>query len=97
MFSFNNTNPKERNQMSGKTHSQEVLKSAFELVQATRLGLGDWKAPILSSFSLEDCSKELMRESIIHFTATEPTFKTLEGGRVLVKALGYRMGPAGDH
>tara|TARA_R100001530_G_scaffold118527_1_gene85654 strand:+ start:1114 stop:1350 length:237 start_codon:yes stop_codon:yes gene_type:complete len=78
--------------MSGKTYSQEVLKSAFELVQAT-----DWKDPIHGSFSLEDCSKELMRESIIHFTATSPTFKTLEGGRVLVQALGYRMGPAGDH
>jgi len=78
--------------MSGKTYSQEVLKSAFELVQAT-----DWKDPIYGSFSLEDCSKELMRETIVHFTATMPTFKTLEGGRVLVQALGYRMGPAGDH
>jgi len=78
--------------MDEKTYSQEVLEKTFELVQAT-----NWKDPIHGSFSLEDCSKELMRESIIHFTATSPTFKTLEGGRVLVQALGYRMGPAGDH
>lgn len=38
----------------------------------------------------------LLRESIIHFTATTPTI-TKEGEYLVIKAKGYRMGPAGDH
>ena len=93
---------------SGNRHpyDQAILQAAFDLVKDTE----DWKNDIYGSFKEDDgtepitldrvssgyCTKDLMHEAIIHFTATVPTFSPLEEGRIHVEADGYRAGPCGD-
>jgi len=78
-------------------YTQKQLQVAFEMVQNEN----DWKAPIrkkihvISPNLTIQCN--IIREAIIHFTSTVPTFTTLEGGGILVTATGYRDGPCGDH
>lgn len=54
-----------------------------------------------------EAAEGALREAIVHFTATVPTFTYLRAGKVVargqmydavrVNAKGYRAGPAGDH
>ena len=71
------------------TFTQEELKSAFEKVQAQ-----DWKDPICKIVPMENL--DCIRQAVIHYTGTVPTFAHMGGNRVAVEATGYRMGPCGD-
>lgn len=53
----------------------------------------DWRAPI-EALVPEGVDLDFLGEAIEHFTATTPIFRTIRGG-VIVKAAGYRAGPAG--
>ena len=72
-----------------RTFSAEELKAAFESVQAP-----DWKDPVNKIIPLKDL--QLIRESIIHYTGTVPTFDHCGMNTIHVQAKGYRMGTCGD-
>lgn len=67
---------------------QPIREAYFKLVAAK-----DWKAPI-DAFIPEGTSVDAVRDAVIHFTATVPTFTKLSFGWH-VQAQGYRAGPAG--
>ena len=55
----------------------------------------DWKAPVKATIREDELW--VAREAVEFYTAT--TLRVVErcGSRLVVAALGYRMGPAGDH
>ena len=69
--------------------------SDLDLAFTTVYNKDDWKAPIDAFCMIGD--QPLVREAIIFFTATEPTFEKIEGREnwLKVTAVGYREGPAG--
>lgn len=73
---------------------QERLKKAFDAVCDPY----DWRAPIGKYLPLTTVDAvggfELIREAIIHFTATVPEIQPWNEG-FFFKAKGYREGPAG--
>ena len=76
------------------------LDRAFSSVQNP----ADWKAPIdcildLRGLCLIEVRNKLARvkAAIEFFTATTASVHVVDGGIYRVTALGYRMGPAGDH
>jgi len=78
----------------------EALQAAFERVRDPN----DWKAPINFVGYMTDDQIRVTRAAIIYFTATVPEITTLrmtglvEGEKTVeIRAVGYRMGPAGDH
>lgn len=82
---------------NGRTEKE--LHEAFAVVRNPR----DWKAPIdidLIGIAPEEAGKYL--DAIVFFTATEATARATPSGipgvrATKIKALGYRLGPAGDH
>ena len=79
-----------------QTDRIEQFRKAFEKVQDRR----DWKAPIETVVPLAEA--DLTLDAIEFYTATRGRLVKLEylpDGRmgVLLKADGYRAGPAGDH
>lgn len=70
--------------------TQEQLEEAFKKVQNKE----HWKNKI-DSFCLSE-DMPVVNEAIRHFTATEAEFTAQGNGWMRVKALGYRLGPAGD-
>lgn len=70
---------------------RESLLEFFERVQNPL----DWKAPIDAFVPERDF--EMTDRAIRFFTATEPKFERMANGWLRVIALGYRLGPAGDH
>jgi hypothetical protein len=75
----------------GQKYTREQLVQAFEKVQDKK----HWKNPI-NSFCKEE-EKEITNEAIIYFTGTEAEFGKPINGVVSVTALGYYLGPCGDH
>jgi hypothetical protein len=73
------------------TAEQKRLGPVFARVQHAT----DWKAPIDSHCLVAD--QAVVREAIIFYTATEPTFTPVTPLVCKVTAAGYRAGPAGDH
>lgn len=71
--------------------TQEQLEAGFKLVQPET----HWKDRINAVIEAKD--EALVYESVIHFTATVPSFSPVKGNKLRVKADGYRMGPCGDH
>ena len=57
----------------------------------------DWKDPIWALIDVDDIP--VVKAAIQFFTATEPEFQEVDpeegDGQWIVKAAGYRMGPAG--
>jgi len=74
-----------------KKYTQEQLDRAFDMVIPST----HWKDKINAVIS-QPFDQNLIKEAVIHFTATVPTFTELKNGTVRVKALGYWNGPAGD-
>jgi len=76
-------------------YTQEQFVAAFEKVQDKK----HWKNPVNAVIDATE-NLHLIREAIIHFTATVPTFDILKvteaGTKILVRADGYYAGPAGD-
>lgn len=72
-------------------YTQEQMREAFHKVASRE----DWKGRIDAIIQPEDL--DVICEAVSHFTATEVEFSLIDGGKVRVTALGYRMGPAGDH
>jgi hypothetical protein len=70
----------------------EQLASAFDRVRDSR----DWKAPIRAVIPVED--RPVVEQAVLWFTETVPTFETAPGepDQLVVRAMGYRLGPAGD-
>lgn len=68
-----------------------ILEQAFLSVQDPT----DWRNPINAIIKFEN--REAVREAVEFFTATEATFENLGAGRLRVRSVGYRNGPAGDH
>ncbi len=80
--------------LEGDLIRKAVYLSAFNMVQNRQ----DWKGPIDASIDADLCevSEEVISDAVVFFTATVPTI-THENGKLIVKAIGYRKGPAGDH
>ena len=70
---------------------QEVLREAFERVEDS----DHWKGPIdaMVAYS-EGFTPEIIRDAVMHFTATEATIVDAGSGRMHVTAPGYWKGPA---
>lgn len=66
------------------------LRATFRLVADPE----DWKAPI-NEYVPQGVDQAELAEAIMYMTATEAYFETESDGRVKVRAMGYRMGPAG--
>ena len=76
--------------MTGYRHEQ--LAAAFDRVRNPR----DWKAPIRAEIAVAE--RPVVEQAVYWFTATVPVFLHAPGAatRLLVRAPGYRLGPAGD-
>lgn len=77
---------------AGQSFKQSTLSAMFDRIADIR----DWKNPI---DAVIDAADLLVTQAAVQFyTATE---LTVEGspapGKLRVKAIGYRAGPAGDH
>ncbi len=70
----------------------EQLAGAFDRVRNPR----DWKAPIRAVIRADE--RLVVEKAVLWFTETTPEFVPASGGseRLVVRALGYRRGPAGD-
>jgi len=88
------------NPETGSIWSRARLTAAFNRVADA----ADWKAPISARIIIDSAEeKARIREAIIFFTATVPTFGSPwrpvdqpdECVWYHVRAIGYRMGPAG--
>ena len=77
-------------QQTGYRHEQ--LAAAFDRVRNPR----DWQAPIRAHIPAAD--RPVVEQAVQWFTNTVPVFLPAPGreGRLLVRAPGYRLGPAGD-
>lgn len=73
-------------------YRREQLAAAFERVRNPR----DWKAPIRAV--IPAAQRPVVEKAVLWFTATVPVFMAASGatGRLVVRAPGYRLGPAGD-
>lgn len=72
-----------------------VLDGLFEMVRDPK----DWKAPINwhSAHPLPLSTIKAICASILYFTGTIPEVDFDGNGCVIIQAIGYRMGDAGDH
>lgn len=70
----------------------ERLAAAFDRVRDSR----DWKAPIRSVIPAEE--RPVVEQAVLWFTETVAAFETdpREPNRLVVTAMGYRFGPAGQ-
>jgi hypothetical protein len=70
----------------------EQLAAAFDRVRNPR----DWKAPIRAVIPAVE--RPVVEKAVLWFTDTVPEFVPAPGAtdRLLVRAPGYRLGPAGD-
>ena len=66
-------------------YSLAQLKAAFEKVQCRH----NWKNPIYHIMPVLECDDDLIREAIIFYTASDPTFTMIGDGFVKIKAPGY--------
>jgi hypothetical protein len=76
--------------MTGYRHEQ--LAAAFDRVRNPR----DWKAPIQAVIPAAE--RPVVEKAVLWFTDTVPVFMAAAGAtdRLVVRAPGYRLGPAGD-
>lgn len=72
---------------SGATRKQSELLAAFNLVA----NKDHWKNPITTTLLQREVDEKLLTDAIIHFTGSVPTFSSMAGGRVLIKANGYYL------
>ena len=70
----------------------EQLAAAFDRVRDSR----DWKAPIRSVIPAEE--RPVVEQAVLWFTETVAAFEMdpVEPKRLVVTAMGYRLGPAGQ-
>ena len=70
----------------------DQLAAAFGRVMNSR----DWKAPVNAVIAASD--RSLVEQAVLWFTHTAPSFVVPEGAvdRLVVTAVGYRSGPAGE-
>jgi len=70
----------------------EQLAAAFDRVRNPR----DWKAPIRAVIPAAE--RPVVEKAVHWFTDTVPVFEAAPGetDRLLVRAPGYRLGPAGE-
>lgn len=74
-------------------YTETQLRAAIDKVTNPN----DWRGKIDAVVHLDEV--HLVNEAVIFFTATKPTFETVEGDEVAIRvqSIGYRLGPAGDH
>lgn len=75
------------NLYNGFTHQQ--LEDAFQKVQSKT----SWKDPIDSV--VPEKERKVVGSAVEFYTATQAEFTDLRDGLLRVRAIGYRMGPAG--
>lgn len=70
----------------------DQLAAAFDRVRNAR----DWKAPIQAVIKADE--RPIVEKAVLWFTDTVPVFVQASGeaDRLLVRAEGYRLGPAGE-
>lgn len=70
----------------------EQLAAAFDRIRDPR----DWKAPIRAV--IPALERPVVEKAVLWFTETVPVFEPAPGelDRLVVRAPGYRLGPAGD-
>lgn len=88
-----------------RTPEQERMNRAFELVCPTKFGGTDWRSPINAFVAEKELTEtgvtlDEVKEAVAFMTATEAhvsvPISMAEGGiGYLVRAKGYRAGPAG--
>lgn len=83
-----------------------TMARAFALVAPEKFGARDWREPVNAWVTARELdaagvSIDAVREAVEYFTATEASVSAAIAGRsgggigYLVRALGYRRGPAG--
>jgi len=56
----------------------------------------DWKAPIAAIVPNNERLREAIRDAVVHYTGTVPSFQYMPAdSTMIVRAVGYREGPAG--
>ena len=84
--------PRNRDMVIVERYEHDVLDAAFKKVQNAK----HWKDPI-DAF-IDEGDRDVVREAITYFTGTTAEFAPVTGTNQLrVRAIGYRMGPCGDH
>lgn len=80
--------------IKGGLVERAVLSDAFELVSNKQ----DWRGPINASVHVGCCNyePEILNRAVQYFTATDASIEEKDDHYV-VRAAGYRAGPAGDH
>jgi hypothetical protein len=75
--------------MTGFSYAQ--LARAFETVRNPL----DWKGPIFADIPEDE--RRVVQKAVLWFTGTMPVFVTMpsDAHRLMVTAVGYRLGPAG--
>jgi hypothetical protein len=74
-------------------YSEQQLRNAFEQVHDP----DDWKGPIRSAYDPKELSTDLVIAAVAFYTGTDCRFTLTDRGHYVVRAAGYRRGPAGDH
>ena len=69
----------------GRAVTRGELNEAFKLVQPQ----GNWKETINATVQLDEAGRAMVREAVIFFTGSVPTFTPVPGLGVQVKAAGY--------
>lgn len=73
-------------------YSKEEMSAAFDKVEDK----DHWKNPILATIHEDDL--EVTAQAVKFYTATSlEVVERKPDGMILVGAIGYRQGPAGDH
>ena len=70
-------------------YNKKELEDAFDFV----CNRDDWRAPIDAVIPSE--KEQVVREAIVYFTGTEPTFRHYAKSLLSCTAVGYRNGPCG--
>jgi len=85
-------------QLQAMVEEMKGHAEAFDRILLLNETKHDWKAPINCVVVEPDATiRRQLAEAVEHYTATEAVFTPLGDGAYHVQAVGYRMGPAGDH
>lgn len=71
--------------------TREQMQTAFGKVCNPK----DWKASI--NAVIDEADRDLVQRAISYMTATDCSFSPAKPGKLRVRSIGYRRGPAGDH
>ena len=77
--------PDRINPETGTPYSRQTLERAFRLVENP----WNWKGRIYAHVEADRDQREVIRQAVIFFTGSVPTFRRISGYTYLVEAAGY--------